>query len=86
VQNEKGMVEISAIEDLKKLHPQFEATAQVFPDYRGPLFKGQELGNFELLRSFPAANAGVPLAPKIRDLLKLKQGGDVFPGAYAPRD
>jgi len=84
-QNERDTVEISAIDELRKLHPPFEAKAQVFSDYWGPLFKSVELDDFELVRAFPAANAGAPLPAAIRDLLKWKQDDAVFPGAYAPR-
>lgn len=85
VQNDEGRVELSAIGELRKLHPQFEANAQVFADYRGSLFRGVELGNFELLQSFPAAGAGVSLPPQVRNLLKLQPGDAGFPGAYSPR-
>ena len=83
--NDRDMVEISAIDELRKLHPPFEAQAQVFSDYWGPLFKSVELDDFELVRAFPAANAGAPLPAAIRDLLQWKQDDAVFPGAYAPR-
>jgi len=49
------------------------------------LFKSAELGDFELLRAFPAANAGLPLPAPIRDLLKWSLDQAAFPGAYAPR-
>jgi hypothetical protein len=85
VQNERGSVDIMAVEELRKLQPGFETQAKVFPDYRGPLFRGVELGNFELLGAFPAANGGAPLPPPVRDVLQWPAGQPVFPGAYAPQ-
>ncbi len=85
VQGGGNHVDIQTIDQLRKMHPQFEAGAQVFADYWGPLFKGEQLGNLELLKAFPASNAGVPLSPAIRELLKLKHDEAVFPGAYSPR-
>ena len=85
VQNGNDPAEILAIDDLRKLDPQFEAGARVFADYWGPLFKGVEVGDFELMRSFPGANTGVKLPAAIRDLLNWNQGEAAFPGAYPPR-
>jgi parallel beta-helix repeat protein len=82
VQNEKNLVEIKALEELRSLHPNFEVKGLALPDYRGPLFRGMELGNFELLASSPAAKTGAPLPAHIRTLLGWKEG--TFPGAYAP--
>jgi hypothetical protein len=83
--NEKGSVEIFALTELQKLHPQFESKAQVFADYRGPLFRGTELGNFELQSAFPAAKAGAVLPAPVREALKWPSARDAFPGAYAPQ-
>ena len=85
VANEKGSVEILALAELQTLHPQFEPKAQVFADYWGPLFRGVELGNFELQAAFPAAKAGVPLPARVRELLTWPASGEAFPGAYAPQ-
>jgi parallel beta-helix repeat protein len=82
VQNEKNLVEIKSLEELRTLQSNFEAKGLALPDYRGPLFRGMELGNFELLASSPVAKTGAPLPAHIRTLLGWKEG--TFPGAYAP--
>ncbi len=84
LQGERNSADVFALDELRKLQPQFETKAQAFPDYRGPLFRSVELNNFELLANFPAATAGVPLPARIAEALKWKQGS-TFPGAYAPR-
>lgn len=84
VQAPAGRVAIRELEELRRLQPDFEVHARVLPDYWGPLFRSAELGHFELLRAFPAAQAGIPLPAPVRQRLKL---GDApaFPGAYPPR-
>jgi parallel beta-helix repeat protein len=84
VPNEKGSIEIAATEELRQLHPEFEARAQVLADYWGPLFRSVELGNFELQRAFPGASAGALVPAPVRQLLKSDPHA-TFPGAYAPR-
>jgi hypothetical protein len=85
VENEQNTVDIFALEDLRKMQPQFETKSQAFPDHRGPLFRGRELERFELLRAFAGSGAGLPLAPTVRELLRLPQNTGTFPGAYAPQ-
>ena len=84
VANDKGVVELATLEELRKLHPQFENHAQVFADYWGPLFQSVELNRFSLVADFSAAHVGVPIPDTVRDLLKLKKDQPPFPGAYAP--
>jgi hypothetical protein len=85
VQNEKGLVATTTLEEFQKLDSRFEAKALSFPDYWGPLFQSTDLHNFKLLSAFPGSANGVPLPPAIRELWKLKPNQSVFPGAYAPR-
>ncbi len=82
VATEKGSVDIAALDELRKLHAKFEKNGQAYPDYRGPLFHGVELGNFEVVSAFPAATKAQPLPAHIREVLGWKEGA--FPGAYAP--
>lgn len=83
--NAKGVAEFGDVAALHKPYPQFEAHARQFADYGGPLFRGVELGNFELRREFPGAGVGAPLPARVRELLQWPPGGAVFPGAYPPR-
>ena len=85
VQNENGLIATATLEEFQKLDSHFEAKALSFPDYWGPLFQSTDLHNFNLLSAFPGSANGVPLAPAIRELWKLKPNQVVFPGAYAPR-
>ena len=85
VQNEKGRVEIGALDEVRRLQPKFETKAQVLPDYWGPLFRSAELGHFDLSREFPAAAAGLPLPARITEVLQWPAQGTAFPGAYPPR-
>jgi len=83
--DESNVLEAATLGEFRARYPQFEANGRVLADYRGWLFKSAELGDFELLRAFPAANAGLPLPAPIRDLLKWSPDQPAFPGAYAPR-
>ena len=58
------------------------STGSGIADFRGPLFRGVEVGNFELQPGFPAAEAGARLPTHVRELLKWPSDWPVFPGAY----
>ncbi len=79
-------VEFATAAELHAALPQFEGAAQTFGDYWGPLFKGAELGRFELMPDFPGRKAGVSLPAEIAELLDRKPGAPSYPGAYAPMD
>ena len=82
VQGEKNSADLASLDELRKLYSKFEAKGQGLPDYRGPLFRGMELGNFELLSSSPVVKTAAPLPASIRSVLNWKESS--FPGAYAP--
>jgi len=84
VPTETNQQEIFSLADLRALQPQFETKARAFPDYWGPLFRGAEIGNFELLQAFPAATDVLPLPEKVRAALQWPAGAPSHPGAYAP--
>jgi parallel beta-helix repeat protein len=83
VQNEKGMIEVNALDELRNVNAKFEANGKAFADYRGPLFRSEYLGHFELLAAFPGSTVGAALPAHIQELLGGKQAA--FSGAYAPR-
>ncbi len=82
--NETCQVDLGDIEELHKLYPEFSANSKFFSDYDGPLFRSAALGNYELLKEFPASGTASSLPDKINNLLKL--GGEQGPyiGAYPP--
>jgi parallel beta-helix repeat protein len=82
VLGDKSSADIGALEELRKLQPGFETDGQALPDYRGLLFRGMELGNFELLSASPVSKIAAPLPAHIKSVLNWKDGS--FPGAYAP--
>jgi hypothetical protein len=80
-------------EDLHKAVPEFAANCKSFTDYNGPLFKDAERGNYQLLKTFPAAKKAAELSPEISRTLGLTQEKflGIFPlpyprfvGAYEP--
>jgi hypothetical protein len=81
---DNSLVELDSLAAFQKLQPQFSAHSREFVDYHGPLFKGRELGRYELLRAFPASASAAPLPAEIRELLGWPKDAPVFPGAYAP--
>jgi hypothetical protein len=84
VENAKQSVDIFALDELRKLHPEFDAHSQALPDYWGPLFRSAELDRFEVMPEFTAIKKAVPLPDRIRDLLRLPANAEPFVGAYAP--
>jgi parallel beta-helix repeat protein len=71
-------------EGLKKLYPEFSAHSRYFANYSGPLFKGPELGNYQLLQAFPGSTAATSLPDEIRNLLGRGKQDGRFTGAYPP--
>jgi len=84
VQNDNCQAAFESLEDLRKLHPEFEVNSRYFANYDGPLFKSPELGNYQLLQVFPGSKAASELPPEIRELLGLAQTDQRFIGAYPP--
>src|SRR3972149_2409039 len=70
-----------SLEGLQKLHPEFSAHSRYFANYSGPLFKGSELGNYQLLQTFPGSNIATQPPSEIGRLPgKTKK----YVGAYPP--
>jgi hypothetical protein len=82
---ENSLAELGSLAVFQKLQPQFLAHSREFVDYYGPLFKGRELGRYELLRAFPASSDAAPLPAKIVELLGWPKDAPAFLGAYAPQ-
>jgi len=72
-----------SIESFRKVAPEFSAQSLMFADDI-PLFKNPELGNYQLLDSFPGSKAAAPVPDEIRSALGLPQKGVKYLGAYPP--
>jgi parallel beta-helix repeat protein len=84
VKNNECYQYFNAPDEVTRLIQDFSSNSKYFPDYSGPLFKSKELGNFELLGSFPTGNAGKELPDNISRMLGGKHGNYI--GAYPPAD
>jgi hypothetical protein len=82
--NEKCQAEIPSLVDLRKLHLEFSANSREYINYDGPLFKGIELGNFQLLSAFPASKSAMPLPAGIGKFLEQSKKAGRYVGAYPP--
>jgi hypothetical protein len=67
--NETCQIFLKTLEELRNLHPEFSANSHYFSNYHGPLFKGSEIGNYEVMPSFPGADKASPLPDHIQKLL-----------------
>jgi hypothetical protein len=83
--NKECQVEFESLEGLRKLYPKFSANSRYFANYDGPLFKSIELGNFQMLSTFPGSKAGIPLSVDIRNLLGQSEKDAPFVGAFPPK-
>jgi parallel beta-helix repeat protein len=72
-----------SLEDLQKLYPEFSIHSQYFADDI-PLFKSRELGNYQLLQTFPGSKAGSLLPAEVSKLLGLTKKDIRYIGAYPP--
>jgi parallel beta-helix repeat protein len=82
--NEGCNIEIEALSELHKIHPEFSGNSKDLVNYDGPLFKSWVLNNFELSDKFPASESATELPDKIKELLDLSEGYIPFTGAFPP--
>jgi hypothetical protein len=80
-QTSNCQISFSSPADLQKLYPDFSIHCKYFPNYNKQLFKSSELGNYQLLETFPGSNSALRLPDEISKLLgQSKQ----YVGAYLP--
>jgi hypothetical protein len=60
---------LNSVGELQKISPEYSVHSSYFPDYHGPLFKGYELGYYQLLKTFPGSNNAAILPSGISKLL-----------------
>ena len=81
---ENCQTELQSPEALTKLHSEFATNSRFYDTYGGPLFKGRELKNFQILPDFPGKDAGSELPTMVKDLLVVEESID-YVGAYPPK-
>jgi parallel beta-helix repeat protein len=82
--NSGCLVALGSLEEFRKLHPEFSANSLAFPDYRGYLFKGAEVGNYAVLDQFPGLKAAIRPPDEILKLLGKSEADAPCMGAYPP--
>ena len=81
VQNENCMESFNSLAGLQKLQPEFSKHSKYLPDWAGPLFKGAELDNYDLLKAFPESGAGTTIPPEVAKLIGHSKN---YVGAFPP--
>jgi hypothetical protein len=77
-------VGFKSLEDLRKLYPKFSTSSIYYGNYDGPLFKGAQLGNYQVVSAFPGLKFGMELPSEISELLGRSKEGGRYVGAYPP--
>ena len=80
--NEKCQAGFDSLQSLRKLHPEFSANSRFYANYDGPLFKGRELGNYQLLPAFAGSKSAMPLPAAVSKLLRPAKKEARYVGAY----
>ncbi len=80
--NETCQQSIENLDAMQKVFDESSTHSQVLADYYLPLFKGKELGIFQLNPSFPGINVASILPVHIIKLLNLTSRYKPYPGAY----
>jgi hypothetical protein len=75
------LAELDSPAGINKLHREFSINSRLFKNYNGPLFKGSELGNYQLLQAFPGSKKSAQLPAEISKILGHSKH---FIGAYPP--
>ncbi len=82
--NEQCQAAFESLEQFQKLYPEFSSNSRYYANYDGPLFKGVELGNYQLLQAFPGSKSGMKRPAEIDKLLGLSKQDGQYVGAYPP--
>jgi hypothetical protein len=82
--NNRCQAAFQSPEAFHQQHPEFLTHSPSFINYNGPLFKGLELGNYQLLSAFPAAKISTKLPAAIMNLPGIEKQDEGHIGAYAP--
>jgi hypothetical protein len=85
VAGEKCLVELDALDALRKLQPSFERRGAHLAGLGLALFRSPELRRFDLAQPLPAAPTLADLPAEVRRLLGWPEKGAVIPGAYQLR-
>lgn len=81
-QNENCRTMLNSPQELNNLYPAFSKNSKVYQNYIGPLFKGYQLGNYQLLQSFPDSYSAGKIPQNIAKMLNIKL--KPFVGAFEP--
>ncbi|MBN2514185.1 MAG: right-handed parallel beta-helix repeat-containing protein [Sedimentisphaerales bacterium] len=84
IKNRECQLTFDSLQDLRKLYPEFSANSRYLLNYQDPIFKSDELGNYQLLPSFPGAEAAAPLPEEIKERLRCSERDSRFAGAFPP--
>jgi parallel beta-helix repeat protein len=80
-QSENSTNELKSLDELRQLHPEFEAHSLYLDNYYGSVFKNPELGSFELTRALPVQTTEDSLPVEARQLLNWSKPDARTPGA-----
>jgi hypothetical protein len=81
---ERCQVGFESLEDLRMMYARFSVHSRCYLNYDGPLFKGAELGNYQLVQAFPGLESGVQPPAEITKLLRQGSTDGRYVGAYPP--
>jgi hypothetical protein len=81
-QSEDSTNELKSLDELRQLHPEFEAHSQYLTNYYGSVFKSPELGDYQLIRALPEIPSADSLPGNVRQLLGWSKPDAQTPGAY----
>jgi len=82
--NDSCQLAFKSLDDFRKIYPDFSVHSSQYSNYNGPLFKGKELNNFQLLSAFPSSKMGLKPPADIRKLLDQSLDVNQYIGAYPP--
>lgn len=80
--NENCRIMFDSPQELNNLNSLFMKNSKFYKDYVGPLFKGYQLSNYQLLQSFPDSYSAIKLPQIISKYFNFKSRP--FIGAYEP--
>jgi hypothetical protein len=81
---ERCQAGFDSLESFHRVYPEFSANSRYYSNYDGPLFKSMELGNYQVLPTFPGLKSGTQLPGEIARLLGETSKSGRYVGAFLP--
>jgi hypothetical protein len=76
----------SSLQEINQIYPLYCKNSAEYLNYIGPLFMGEQLKNYRIVKEFPGIRFGQKNSKKVQQILGTLMKQDAYIGAYPPED